>query len=355
MQLSQANVEYIFDYIEQLCGIALDDSKGYLIEARLNSLVKQHALSNAVELIDKAKSPLGESVRQSLVEAMTTRETFFFRDNSPFEALQFKALPELLDEKYKEKSNRIRIWSAAASTGQEACSIGIILHEMIPDLHRWDIQIIATDISEDALAKGRFGTYSKMEVDRGLPSQYVTKYFGVTKEGYKVVDSIHRMIRFQQLNLMHPFNFSYPFDIIFCRNVAIYFEKKVKIDLFRRMLPLLPKYGYMFVGVSESLFDCGPEFKPRYHCKSTFYQPHMPPPAPLGPVRGPAVAAPPIPAKPVAPVKPVASVKPTASAPIAPKPASAAAAPGFARTIPSTSSFATPATRVAPAPSTFSR
>jgi chemotaxis protein methyltransferase CheR len=276
MQLSQANVEYIFDYVEKLCGIALDESKGYLIEARLDKLVKEHSLASAVELIDKAKTSSGEAVRKSLIEAMTTRETFFFRDNSPFEALQFKALPELLDEKIKEKNNRLRIWSAAASTGQEACSIGMIVHEMIPDLNRWDIQILATDISEDALAKGRSGLYTTMEVERGTPKPFVTKYFKATKDGYQVVDSIHRMIRFQQLNLLSPFQFPQPFDIIFCRNVAIYFEKSVKIDLFRRMLPLLPKYGYLFVGVSESLFDCGPEFKPRYHCKSTFYQPHMP-------------------------------------------------------------------------------
>ena len=122
MQLTPANIEFIFDYIEDLCGIALDDTKGYLIEARLSPLVKQHALKSPVELIEKAKLSSGESIRKSLIEAMTTRETFFFRDNNPFEAMQFKALPELLDVKMKENSKRLRIWSAAASTGQEACS-----------------------------------------------------------------------------------------------------------------------------------------------------------------------------------------------------------------------------------------
>jgi chemotaxis protein methyltransferase CheR len=275
MQLSPANVEYVFDYIEKLCGIALDDTKGYLIEARLNPILKQHSVASAVELIDKAKQASGEAIRKSLIEAMTTRETFFFRDGSPFEALQFKALPELLDVKIREKSQKLRIWSAAASSGQEACSIAMVIHEMIPDLHRWDIQILATDISEDALTRGRSGLYSKLEVERGLPSPYVSKYFSLSKDGYQVVDSVRRMLRFQQLNLVSPFNFPQPFDIIFCRNVAIYFDKKTKVDLFRRMLPLLPKYGYLFVGVSESLFDCGPEFKPMFHCKSTFYQPNM--------------------------------------------------------------------------------
>jgi len=270
------NVEIIFDYIQQLCGIALDDSKAYLIDARLGPLVKQYGVASAIDLIEKAKSHNGDLIRRSLVEAMTTRETFFFRDNSPFEALQFKALPELIDEKMKEGKRTLRIWSAAASTGQEACSIGIVLHEMIPDLHRWDIRILATDISEDALERGRSGCYTKLEVERGLPAPYVKKYFAASKEGYQVVDSVHRLIRFQQLNLMDPFSFREQFDVIFCRNVAIYFEKSVKIDLFRRMLPLMPKYGYLFVGASESLFDCGPEFKAMAHCKSTFYQPNLP-------------------------------------------------------------------------------
>ena len=294
MQLTPANVEFIFDYIEDLCGIALDDTKKYLIEARLNPLVKQHALKSPVELVEKAKLASGESIRKSLIEAMTTRETFFFRDNSPFEALQFKALPELLDVKLKENKKQLRIWSAAASTGQEACSIGIVISEMIPDMHRWDIQILATDISEDALAKGRSGVYTKLEVERGLPPQYVTKYFSPASGGYKITDSIHRMIRFQQLNLLAPFRFPQPFDIIFCRNVAIYFEKKVKIDLFRRMLKLMPRYGTLFVGASESLFDCGPEFKPMYHCKSTFYQPNLIAPPPGSIIRD---TTPPIPVR----------------------------------------------------------
>jgi chemotaxis protein methyltransferase CheR len=275
-QLTSQSVTFIFDYIEELCGIALDDSKSYLIDARLSSLVKQFQVKSPIELVEKARTPLGDPIRRALIEAMTTRETFFFRDKSPFDALQFKALPETLDVTLKQKSNKLRIWSAAASTGQEACSIGMVISEMVPDIQRWDIQILATDISEDALTKARRGIYTKMEVERGLPPQFVRKYMSAHPEGYKVNDSVMRLIRFQQLNLLEPFRFPHQFDIIFCRNVAIYFEKKVKIDLFRRMLPLLPQTGYLFVGVSESLFDCGPEFKAQAHCKGTYYQPNLP-------------------------------------------------------------------------------
>jgi len=273
-QNSPENILFIFDFIEELCGISLDQNKSYLIDARLTPLIKQFNVRSATELVEKAKSTGGDTIRRALVEAITTRETYFFRDTNIFDALKYKALPELLDQKFKTKSNRIRIWSAASSTGQEACSIAMILSEMVPDLPKWNVEIIGTDISEDALAKARRGVYSKLEVDRGMPPEYVRKFMRPAAEGYQVNDSILRLIRFQQLNLLNPFPFRDQFDIIFCRNVAIYFEKKVKIDLFRRMLPLLPTYGYLFVGGSETLFDCGPEFKAQSHCKGTFYQPN---------------------------------------------------------------------------------
>ncbi|MCU0710685.1 MAG: protein-glutamate O-methyltransferase CheR [Pirellula sp.] len=273
-QNSSENVLFIFDFIEELCGISLDQNKSYLIDARLAPLVKQFNVRSATELVEKAKSAGGDTIRKALVEAMTTRETYFFRDTNIFDALKFKAIPELIDEKLKSKTNRLRIWSAAASTGQEACSIAMILSEMIPDLPKWNIEIIGTDISEDALAKARKGAYTKLDVDRGMPPEYIRKYMRPTADGYQVHDSLLRMVRYQQINLLNPFPFREQFDIIFCRNVAIYFEKKVKIDLFRRMLPLLPAYGYLFVGGSETLFDCGPEFKAQSHCKGTFYQPN---------------------------------------------------------------------------------
>jgi chemotaxis protein methyltransferase CheR len=271
---STENVLFIFDFIEELCGISLDQNKSYLIDARLSPLVKQFGVRSATELVEKAKSTGGDPIRRALVEAMTTRETYFFRDKNIYDALKFKALPELIDQKTKSKTNLIRIWSAAASTGQEACSIAMILTEMIPDLPKWNIEIIATDISEDALAKARKGVYTRLDVDRGMPPEFVRKYMRPVSDGYQVSDSILRLIKYQQVNLLSPFPFKDPFDIIFCRNVAIYFEKKVKIDLFRRMLPLLPTYGYLFVGGSETLFDCGPEFKAQSHCKGTFYQPN---------------------------------------------------------------------------------
>lgn len=273
--LTTAQIKFVFDFVEELCGIALEESKAYLIDVRFTALLKRFQASSVLDLIDKAKQANGEPIRRAMIEAITTRETHFFRDTSIFDAFQFKALPELLDRKVKRNSCKLRIWSAAASSGQEACSIGMVIHEMLPDIARWDIQILGTDISQEALEKARKGIYSKLDIERGLPANLVSKYMKPHPEGYKVADSVMRLLRYQELNLLHPFRFQEPFDIIFCRNVAIYFEKRVKIDLFRRMLPILNKDGYLFVGVSESLFDCGPEFKPQSHCRGAFYQPHL--------------------------------------------------------------------------------
>lgn len=273
--LTTAQIKFVFDFVEELCGIALEESKAYLIDVRFAALLKRFQASSVLDLIDKAKQATGEPIRRAMIEAITTRETHFFRDTSIFDAFQFKALPELLDRKVKRNSCKLRIWSAAASSGQEACSIGMVIHEMLPDIARWDIQILGTDISHEALEKARKGIYSRLDIERGLPANLVSKYMKPHPEGYKVADSVMRLLRYQELNLLHPFRFQEPFDIIFCRNVAIYFEKRVKIDLFRRMLPILHKDGYLFVGVSESLFDCGPEFKPQSHCRGAFYQPHL--------------------------------------------------------------------------------
>lgn len=273
--LTAPQIEFVFDFVERLCGIALDQTRSYLIDTRLEPLVKQYGLTSVVELVEKAKLPNNDPLRRAIIEAITTRETSFFRDGSPFEALQFKALPELMDVKFKAKSNRIRIWSAAASTGQEACSIAITLMEMVPDFHRWDIQILGTDISEVALAKARSGIYSQLEIERGLSQRMIDKYFARHPDGYQATDSVMRLIQYQPMNLLEPFRFPNPFDIVFCRNVAIYFDKQVKINLFRRLLDVMPAHGYLFVGASESLFDCGPEFRPLAHCRTTFYQPNL--------------------------------------------------------------------------------
>ncbi len=280
MHIDPKDIDIVCDLIKDLCGIYLDNTKGYLIESRLAELAKKNNCSSYRQLAEKARSIMGSGLKREIIDAITTRETLFFRDSSPYEALQFKALPELLDARASTQfPRRLRIWSAACSTGQEPFSIGVVLHEMIPDIHRWDIQIFATDISDAAIAKASRGVFTELEVERGLPNKVRDKHFSKVSEGWKVSDSIRALVKFQQLNLLDPFPFQSPFDVIFCRNVAIYFEKQKKIDLFKRMKNILMPFGYMFVGASESLLDCGPEFKPMAHCRSTFYRPNLAVPA----------------------------------------------------------------------------
>lgn len=276
MPMNASELEAVCDLVEQLCGISLDASKDYLIESRLGPILNSEKLAGYAQLVTRARSLVETNLRQKIVDAITTQETLFFRDQSPFDALKFKALPELIDARiHTPNPKRLRIWSAASSTGQEPYSLAMVLHEMIPDIHTWDIQIIATDICDEAISRASRGWYSELEVDRGLPVNLKNKYFGPSAGGWQVNDSLRALVSFRKLNLLEPFPSLYPVDIIFCRNVAIYFEKPKREELFRRFKKVLAADGYLFVGASESLIELGPEFQPMAHCRSTFYRPNL--------------------------------------------------------------------------------
>lgn len=275
MTPSNEEIDFVFRYIQELCGNALDSSRSYLIESRLSRIAAKFKCNSYRELIEQAKHPSGISIRTAIIDSITTQETHFFRDSSPFQALQFKLLPELIDQKSRSSSNRtLRIWSAACSHGQEPYSISMILHELLPDVHQWRISITATDISDSAIAKSSLGVYSDLEIERGLPTN-LRKYFSRVNGSYKINDSVRALIQFKQLNLLEPFPFNQLFDIVLCRNVAIYFSKPDKIDLFRRIMNVLTPEGHLIAGASESLFDCGPEFRPKNHCGAMVYQPNL--------------------------------------------------------------------------------
>jgi chemotaxis protein methyltransferase CheR len=277
MQVTKEDIAFVAKLVDELCGIVLDDSKGYLIESRLGELAKANGCSSYQELCHKARFNSDHVLQNKIIDAITTQETLFFRDDSPFGALQNKAIPELIDRKAKTAfPKRLRIWSAASSTGQEAYSIAMMLCETIPDILTWDINILGTDISDSAIQVASLGWYAKHEIQRGMKPQMLTKYFVEQKGGWKVKDQIRAMAQFQKRNLLQPFNGIGPFDIIFCRNVAIYFDPPHRRDLFLRLAERLTPDGYMLVGSSESLIDLGPRFMPKNHCRATYYQPNMP-------------------------------------------------------------------------------
>jgi chemotaxis protein methyltransferase CheR len=277
MQVIDKEISIVANLVEELCGIILDESKGYLIESRLGRLADAHGCNNFTDFCHKARNG-DRALRGHIIDAITTQETLFFRDNSPFEVLQHKVVPELIDSKAGTIfSKRLRIWSAACSTGQEVYSIAMTLCEMLPDILKWDIKILGTDISDSAIKQASWGQYAGHEIQRGMKPEMLKKYFTEVKNGWRVKDELRFLTAFQRRNLLEPFGELGLHDIIFCRNVAIYFDAKTKRGLFQRLTNQMAANGYLFVGSSESLTDLGPNFIPRYHCKAIYYQPNKKP------------------------------------------------------------------------------
>ncbi len=276
MQVTPEEIPAVARLVDELCGVVLDETKGYLIDSRLGSIAESAGCANFGDFCRKAQ--VSQALKNEIIDAITTQETLFFRDNSPFEALKHKAIPESIDAKASTPfPKRIRIWSAACSTGQEPYSIGMTLCELLPDAMSWDINILATDISDTAVVQASMGRYAKHEIQRGMAPNMLSKHFSEEPSGWRVKEELRSMVRFDRRNLLKPFAGLGPFDIIFCRNVAIYFEIDVKRDLFNRLADLLTPEGYLFVGSSESLASLDPRFVAQHHCRSVYYQPNKQP------------------------------------------------------------------------------
>jgi len=273
MQVTTEEIPAVARLVDELCGVVLDESKGYLIDSRLGSVAEAAGCASFGELCQNARA--SRTLQNRIIDAITTQETLFFRDTSPFEALKHKAIPETIDAKVGTPfPKRMRIWCAACSTGQEPYSIAMTLCELLPDALSWDINILATDISDAAVAQASLGRYAKHEIQRGLAPNMLSTYFHDEPGGWRVKEELRSMVRFDRRNLLEPFTGLGPFDVIFCRNVAIYFDTDTKRDLFNRLADRLTPEGYLFVGSSESLTGLDPRFVARHHCRGVFYQPN---------------------------------------------------------------------------------
>lgn len=278
MQVTAEEIKVISRLVDDLCGIVLDETKGYLIEARLSRVAEDAGCKTFSELYYKARYDGNTELRNAIINAITTRETLFFRDTSPFEAMQFKVLPDLIDARTRTPAGRrLRLWSAGCSTGQEPYSLAMTLYELIPDIARWNITILATDISGVAIQQASLGQYAEHEIQRGMRPELLAKYFTQSGRHWRAKDELRGLIAFQHLNLLKPFAGLGPFDVIFCRNVAIYFTPEARGYLFRRLTKELARDGCLFVGSSETLSDLGPQFAPRQHCRAVYYQPNAQP------------------------------------------------------------------------------
>lgn len=263
-------------YIQAISGIYLDNSKSYLIESRLSPLLEISSCSSYSELYYKAKSDPGGKLQHKIIEAITTGETMFFRDTSPFDLLQHKILPDLIDRRGLANKGkmplRLSIWSAACSSGQEVYSIAIILKDLLGDLSKYSLRLLGTDISDEALAAASRGRYNKIEIERGLPKEKLLRFFKSEGDFWKIRDEIRSLASFKRLNLMEDFSSLARFDIIFCRNVAIYFSEQEKARLFARLAKALEPDGYLIIGSTESITSLCPQFESKRYLRSVFYQ-----------------------------------------------------------------------------------
>ena len=257
--MTPVEYEYLRKVLKDHSGLDLSADKHYLIESRLLPLARKAGLPGIPELVQKMKGGSTALVTQ-VVEAMTTNETFFFRDKVPFDHFRDAIMKEILQARVGRKS--VRIWCAAGSTGQEPYSLAMCLKEMGAALAGWRIEILATDLSQEVLEKSKAGIYSQFEVQRGLPIQLLVKYFKQNGELWQINPDIRGMVQHRQLNLLQDFAQLGKFDVIFCRNVLIYFDQETKTNIFGRLARALEPDGFLVLGAAETVVGLTDDFKP---------------------------------------------------------------------------------------------
>lgn len=256
---SPPDFEFIRALVRRHSAIVLEPSKDYLIEARLGPVARQEGLASIGALATRLRAEVDGPLQRKVVDAMTTNETLFFRDQRPFEVLRQQLLPELLAKRSSRRA--LRIWSAACSTGQEPYTLAMLLREGFPQLATWTVEIVATDLSPSVLEKARRGAYGKIEVNRGLPASLLAKYFSETGSDYALRDDIRSMVSFREMNLATPWPALGTFDVVFLRNVLIYFDVDTKKSILSRVLGVLEPDGYLFLGAAETTLNLEARFE----------------------------------------------------------------------------------------------
>jgi chemotaxis protein methyltransferase CheR len=252
-----------FDFVRQMlrerAAIVLDDGKQYLVDNRLSQLARREGLASAQDVIDRLRAAPAGPLQRKVIEAMTTTETLFFRDGKPYDALRNTILPELVRLRASER--KLQIWSCGCSSGQEPYSVGMVLREYFPSLASWDVRLVATDISTEMLARSRAGRYSQLEVNRGLPSAFRTKYFDKIGHDWQIRDVVRKLIEFRELNLAGHWNTLPPADLILLRNVLIYFDIKTKRQILGKLRKLLRPGGFLLLGTAETTMNVDDAFE----------------------------------------------------------------------------------------------
>jgi chemotaxis protein methyltransferase CheR len=274
------------DYIYSICSIVLDASKGYLIEGRLGHVAEELGCRTFTDLLTKAKAEVDGVAKRKIIAAITTGETSFFRDTAPFELLKYKVFPELIDRRKRTGATApIRVWSAACSSGQEIYSVAMILKELLGDPFRYGVRLLGTDISDEAVARASKGIFTSLEMDRGLSDSLRSRHFVAQAGRWKITDELRALATFKRTNLMQDFTSLGKFDVILCRNVAIYFSDPDRVSLFGRIERVLEREGTLLVGSMESLGGVCPQFEALRYQRAVCYRVKTAAPAPMSPAR----------------------------------------------------------------------
>ena len=249
--MTPANFQFVCGFLKARAGLILTPDKAYLVESRLSPVTRRLGHSSLDALAEALRTGRSPTLELAVIEAMVTNETSFFRDKSPFERLKTAILPKLIEARSSVK--RLNIWCAAASTGQEPYSIAMVLKEMDAQLRGWRIDILGTDISPSVLEKARAGVYSQFEVQRGLPIHQLVRHFNQEGEVWRISADLRGSVRYRELNLLDEFAGLGHFDIVFCRNVLIYFDRETKSDILGRLAKTMVPDGYLMLGAAETI------------------------------------------------------------------------------------------------------
>ena len=256
--MNSQDFEFITQLLRKRAGIVLTTNKMYLLESRLAPLARKEGLPSIDDLIQVVRSRRDERLITQVVDVMTTNETFFYRDKTPFDHLKEAILPILAQAR---RGGRIRIWCAACSTGQEPYSIAMMLDQMPQLTGGVPVEIVATDISDRCLDRARQGLFTQFEVQRGLPIQTLMQYFTQQDDHWRISERMRQMVSYRKLNLMDPAYNLGKFDIVFCRNVLIYFDGPTKAEVFERISQTMNPSGFLLLGAAESVIGITQAFE----------------------------------------------------------------------------------------------
>ncbi len=271
MKVGQPQFAFLRELLRRRTGVVIDDSKHYLVVARLTPIVRQRSIPSLDTLIDRLKSGVDPTLERDVLNAMMTHETSFFRDKSPFETLR-QLLAELIERRAVHR--QLVIWSAACSTGQEPFSIAMLLNEHFPDvLATWRIRIIATDISEAVLARAREGLFSDLETHRGLSPQFLQKYFRPLQGKWSISQDCRRLVEFRQLNLNGTWPMMPTCDVVFLRNVMLYFDVPTRAALVAKMKRAIRPDGALFLGGAETMIGIDTGYDRLLGAGCSYYRP----------------------------------------------------------------------------------